>query len=197
MHSLRQLSAPYATVIRNGGQIESIKSEELVRGDLVKITVGDLVPADLRLFEGMNLETDEALLTGESLPVAKSPATLFSNLDMPIGDRTNIAYSSSTVTKGRATGIVISTGMATEVGKIAELLQNKPIENKSNNAVVRTLARFWLGFKKILGLTDGTPLQIKLSKFALMLFGLAILFPKTFLTPFDCGEIPIITYCQM
>ncbi|KAH0541984.1 hypothetical protein FGG08_003616 [Glutinoglossum americanum] len=175
MHSLRQLSAPYATVIRNGGQIESIRSEELVRGDLVKVAVGDLVPADLRLFEGMNLETDEALLTGESLPVTKSPAALLSNLDMPIGDRANIAYSSTTVTKGRATGIVISTGMATEVGKIAELLQDKHSESRSKNVVVRSLAKSWVGVKKILGLEQGTPLQIKLSKFALMLFGLAIL----------------------
>ncbi|KAH0566060.1 hypothetical protein GP486_000553 [Trichoglossum hirsutum] len=175
MQSLRQLSAPYATVVRNGGQVESIKSEQLVRGDLVKVTVGDLVPADLRLFEGMNLETDEALLTGESLPVTKSPTALFSNLDMPIGDKANIAYSSTTVTKGRATGIVISTGMATEVGKIAELLQDKHTESRSKNVVWRTLAKFWTGFKKILGLEQGTPLQIKLSKFALMLFGLAIL----------------------
>ncbi|KAI9783058.1 MAG: hypothetical protein M1839_004227 [Geoglossum umbratile] len=175
MQSLRQLSAPYATVIRNGGQIESIKSEKLVRGDLVKVTVGDVVPADLRLFGGMNLETDEALLTGESLPVVKSPTALFSNLDMPIGDRTNIAYSSSTVTKGRATGVVISTGMATEVGKIAELLQDKRIESMDKNVIVRAFAKFWLGFKKILGLEHGTPLQIKLSKFALMLFGLAVL----------------------
>jgi Na+-exporting ATPase len=175
MQSLRQLSAPYATVVRNGGQIESIKSEQLARGDLVKVTVGDLVPADLRLFEGMNLETDEALLTGESLPVTKSPAALFSNLDMPIGDKANIAYSSTTVTKGRATGIVISTGMTTEVGKIAELLRDKHTESKSKNVVVRTLAKSWVRVKKILGLEQGTPLQIKLSKFALMLFGLAIL----------------------
>ncbi|KAL9628617.1 MAG: hypothetical protein Q9164_007201, partial [Protoblastenia rupestris] len=101
MQSLLDLSAPTATVIRNNGRVEIVKADTLVVGDLVQLAAGHLVPADLRLFDGINVETDEALLTGESLPVAKSPYITLSDPDLPVGDRINIAYSSSTVTKGR------------------------------------------------------------------------------------------------
>ncbi|CAZ84660.1 unnamed protein product [Tuber melanosporum] len=173
MQSLHSLSAPIATVVRNNGRIEKVKAEEIVAGDIVRVSVGDVVPADLRLFEGMNFETNEALLTGESLPIAKTPLLTLPHADYPLGDRTNMAYSSSTVTKGRAVGIVVATGMNSEVGRIAELLRgNKRDEGES--FITRTWGRAKMTMKNVLGLV-GTPLQVKLSKFALLLFGLAVL----------------------
>lgn len=174
MQSLLDLSAPTATVIRNNGRIETAKAENLVVGDIVRLAVGDLVPADLRLFDGINLETDEALLTGESLPISKAPLITLSNLDLAVGDRINMAYTSSTVTKGRGTGVVVATGMKTELGSIATLLQGKKKDYGNSNFFVRGVKKFWTGIKTILGLI-GTPLQVKLSKFALLLFALAIL----------------------
>lgn len=82
---------------------------------MIHLKVGDVVPADVRLISGVNLEIDEALLTGESLPVIKTPNLNMKLLDVPLGDRTNCAYSATTVTKGRGVGIVIATAMKTEV----------------------------------------------------------------------------------
>lgn len=173
MQSLHSLSAPIATVVRNNGRIEKVKAEEIVAGDIVRVSVGDVVPADLRLFEGMNFETNEALLTGESLPITKTPLLTLSHADYPLGDRTNMAYSSSTVTKGRAVGIVVATGMNSEVGRIAELLRGKK-QDMSESFIARIWGNVKRTMKNVLGLV-GTPLQVKLSKFALLLFGLAIL----------------------
>ena len=133
-----------------------------------------MVPADLRLFDGINASADEALLTGESLPVSKTPNVVFTSRDMPVGDRTNMAYSGSMMTRGRTTGIVIATGMMTEVGKIAQLLREQKPPTQGDNVVVRTWNRFRQSVAQILGLV-GTPLQVKLSKFALLLFALAVL----------------------
>ncbi|EAS34808.1 potassium/sodium efflux P-type ATPase, fungal-type [Coccidioides immitis RS] len=170
--SLQALSAPVCKVLRNG-RIDSVKAETLVVGDVIQLAVGDMVPADLRLFEGINASADEALLTGESLPVSKQPHAVFSTRDMPVGDRTNMAYSGSIMTRGRATGVVVSTGMKTEVGKIAQLLRAQRPEQDAN-ILVRIWARFKRSLLLVLGLI-GTPLQVQLSKFALLLFGLAIL----------------------
>lgn len=172
MKSLQGLAAPTCKVLRNG-KVESVKAETLVCGDIVQISVGDVVPADLRLADGVNLEIDEALLTGESLPVIKTPKLTMKLLDMPLGDRTNCAYSATTVTKGRGVGVVIATGMKTEVGRIAEMLQDRKVSN-GRNAFVRFFQKLWLGIKHTLGLV-GTPLTVTLSKFALLLFALAIL----------------------
>ena len=172
MQSLNSLSAPEASVIRDNGHISKLKAEELVRGDIVRISVGDVVPADLRVFEAVNLETNEALLTGESLPIAKNAADIIKDVDAPLGDRFNMVWASSTVSKGRGIGIVTSTGMKSEVGKIAELLRGKKaVEGTRWQKVV---AKVKSTGKNVLGLV-GTPLQIKLSKFALLLFALAIL----------------------
>ncbi|KAJ6166795.1 hypothetical protein N7470_002242 [Penicillium chermesinum] len=170
--SLHRLSAPVCKAIR-GGRVASVKAQSLVVGDIVRLSVGDIVPADLRLFEGMNASTDEALLTGESLPVLKNPHQTFDLPDIPIGDRTNMAYSGCSTTQGRATGIVVATGMDTEVGKIAQLLRQQT-QNASEPPLFRLLRRIQTSAKNILGLV-GTPLQVKLSKFALLLFALAIL----------------------
>ncbi|KAL2868140.1 putative potassium/sodium P-type ATPase [Aspergillus lucknowensis] len=170
--SLQRLSAPICKVLRDG-RVTSVKAESLVIGDVVQLAVGDIVPADLRLFDGMNVSMDEALLTGESLPVAKTPHVTLTSRDIPIGDRTNMAYSGCSTTQGRATGIVTATGMVTEVGKIAQLLQDKA-EHDGSNVFFRLFRRFLATVKTILGFV-GTPLQVKLSKFALLLFALAIL----------------------
>lgn len=171
--SLYALSAPTCKVIRDG-QVDNIKAENLVVGDVVSLNVGDIVPADLRLVDGLNLSTDEALLTGESMPISKHPERTMDRADVPLGDRANMVYSASTITRGRATGIVVATAMYTEVGKIAEMLRATRGHDDSHSALKRYLVRAKNAGRSVLGL-DGTPLQVKLSKFALLLFGLAIL----------------------
>ncbi|TWU77298.1 hypothetical protein ED733_004357 [Metarhizium rileyi] len=173
IQSLYALSTPKCKVIRDGHS-DTVKAETLVKGDLVTLVTGDVVPADLRLVQGMNLSTDESHLTGESVAISKNPDALFTDPDMPVGDRINLAFSGSSVTRGRATGIVISTGMSTEVGQIAELLRKKKKEAKGSNAVSKALFSTYQTIRRILGL-EGTPLQVTLSKFALLLFALAIL----------------------
>lgn len=138
------------------------------------LNVGDIVPADLRLCDGLNLSTDEALLTGESLPISKHADVILDKADVPLGDRINMLYSASTVTRGRGTGIVVATAMNTEVGKIAEMLRSSPAVNSNESTVKRILNRVKATVRSILGL-EGTPLQVKLSKFALLLFAFAIL----------------------
>lgn len=170
--SLHRLSAPVCRVIRDG-RMTSVKAESLVVGDIVQLAVGDIVPADLRLFDGMNASMEEALLTGESLPVLKTPHITLASPNIPIGDRTNMAYSGCSTTQGRATGIVVAIGMETEVGKIAQLLQEQDISG-NRSPLARFFQRLKSSIANILGLV-GTPLQVKLSKFALLLFALAIL----------------------
>jgi len=174
IQALYALSAPTCKVIR-AGRAETIRAEDLVPGDIVRLGVGDVVPADLRLAHSINLSTDEALLTGESVPVSKHAEVILKDSDVPLGDRINMVYSASTITRGRATGIVVSTGMDTEVGKIALMLRSGRRDQGEQDA--RGIRRLWIktrnGFHVILGL-DGTPLQVSLSKFALLLFALAI-----------------------
>lgn len=185
MDSLRALSSPSAAVLRDG-HIETIPTAEVVPGDIVHIKTGDTVPADLRLFEAMNLECDEKILTGEAIPVAKTIELDVTNSDetsVGIGDRLNMAYSSSTVTNGRGVGVVVFTGMFTEIGTIAQSMQGK--KRKGNRSLSRRggtlqpakglLLRIWDGLGAFLGLTTGTPLQRKLSKLAYVLFGCALI----------------------
>jgi len=175
MQSLLSLAAPTAVVLRES-RLETVKAENLVIGDMVIISNGAMIPADLRISESVNLELNEASLTGESLPSTKRSETLAVGPDVAIGDRLNIAYASTTVSKGRGTGIVISTGMKTQIGNVAELLRNG--EQKKSDENIGPFLRAWRiflsGLKSILGLV-GTPMQVTLSKFAIMLFGLAIL----------------------
>ncbi|KAJ9157617.1 Potassium/sodium efflux P-type ATPase [Pleurostoma richardsiae] len=183
MDSLRSLSSPTASVVR-GGEGRVIPSGEIVPGDLVEVKMGDTIPADVRLIEARNFETDEALLTGESLPVRKVTNATFPNNTGP-GDRLNVAYSSSTVTKGRAKGIVFATGSVTEVGAIAAALQKKdsrvrPVKRKPDGHAYpyRYLEAYTLTLSdaigRFLGVNVGTPLQRKLSKLAILLFGVAV-----------------------
>lgn len=120
INALKEMAAPNATVKR-AGQVMTVKSDELVVGDVVLLEAGDVVPADLRLSEVAGLKVEEAALTGESIPVEKTAQTLTAT-DLSLGDRTNLAFMNSNVTYGRATGIVIATGMDTEVGRIAGML---------------------------------------------------------------------------
>lgn len=193
--SLQRLSAPVCKVLRDG-RVSSAKAESLVVGDIVQLAVGDIVPADMRLLDGMNISVDEALLTGESLPVTKTPHITLTSRDVPLGDRTNMAYSGCSTTQGRATGVVTATGMMTEVGKIAQLLQDKR-DQGSANPFVRAFQNVKSTTKNILGLV-GTPLQVKLSKFALLLFGLAVLLALIVfaVNKFDVqGEVLIYGIC--
>lgn len=123
LEALEKLSAPHCKVVRDG-QTKVIESRELVVGDVVIIETGDSVPADIRLTEAVNLKIQEAALTGESVPVEKSLEPVAEGA--PIGDRTNMAYGSCSVTYGRGRGIVVATGTETEVGKIAAMLQAVP-----------------------------------------------------------------------
>ncbi|MBN2558766.1 MAG: cation-translocating P-type ATPase [Clostridia bacterium] len=120
LEALKNLSKPFAKVVRDGIAI-SIRREDIVPGDLVELEAGDYVPADLRLIHCASLKIQESALTGESAAVEKSIAAL-SDEGLPLGDRVNMAYSSSIIAYGRGSGIVVSAGMDTEVGKIAEYI---------------------------------------------------------------------------
>lgn len=122
IEALKKMSTPNANVLREGHTL-SVKSSELVPGDVVLLEAGDVVPADLRLFEAKSLKIEEAALTGESVPVEKHLDVLEGE-DISLGDRLNMAYSNSNVTYGRGKGVVVNTGMNTEVGKIAGMLAN-------------------------------------------------------------------------
>jgi Ca2+-transporting ATPase len=121
--ALRRMTAERATV-RRGGQVADVAAGELVPGDVVVLATGDVVPADLRLVEVAALRIDEATLTGESEPVAKH--TLPVAAEASVAERLNVAYKGTAVTYGRAVGIAVATGMATELGRIAGLLQAHP-----------------------------------------------------------------------
>jgi len=119
MEALKKMAAPQARVIR-GGEEKLVLACELVPGDIVLLSTGDRVPADMRLIEAVNLRTDEAPLTGESTPVEKTVEPLEG--EMAVGDRVNMAFMGTVVVHGRGKGVVTATGMATEFGKIAALL---------------------------------------------------------------------------
>lgn len=118
--ALKALAAPHARV-RRAGVVHTLPSAGLVPGDVVVLAAGDAVPADLRLVECVQLRTDEAALSGESQPVDKI-STLVARDDLPLGDRRNMAFKGTLVTYGRGLGVVVATGMATELGRIAALL---------------------------------------------------------------------------
>ena len=118
LEALRRMSSPIAHVLRDGEEID-LAATHVVLGDVVVLREGDQVPADLRLCEAINLGVDEAMLTGESLPVRKNTVVL-TDPDVPLGDRKCLAFKNTVVTLGRGRGIVTATGMETEIGKIAK-----------------------------------------------------------------------------
>ena len=133
MEALKKMSSPSA-LVRRGGKVKEIKSSELAVGDIVILEEGNIIPADIRLIKSSNFKADESSLTGESVPVSKD-ATLILSKETGIGDRLNMCFSSSICTYGRGEGIVVATGMKTEIGRIAKLLSNEketrtPLQNK-------------------------------------------------------------------
>lgn len=135
LEALQKLSAHASKVIRNG-QMIIVPSKELVPGDIVVLETGDYVPADLRIIEAVNLKSQESALTGESVPVEKS-SQVIEGEEIALGDRVNMLFSSSLITYGRGKGIVVETGMNTEVGKIAQIINQSeegttPLQEKLN-----------------------------------------------------------------
>ncbi len=136
MEALQKMAVPMSNVIRNGHQVE-IASTEIVPGDLVVLEAGNMVPADLRLVEVHALKADESSLTGESHSIDKSIEPI-PDKDIPPGDKTNLAFKGTVITNGRGKGIVFATGMKTELGKIAGMLQEK----ESVTPLQRRMAEF-------------------------------------------------------
>jgi Ca2+-transporting ATPase len=125
LDALKQLTAPIAKVIRGGRQVQ-VDAEELVPGDIIILEAGDRVPADARLFRAAALYANEAMLTGESLPVAKKAEAVQAE-NVPVGDQRNMVFMGTLITRGRGAGLVVATGMDTEIGKIAGLIQESVV----------------------------------------------------------------------
>ncbi|GAB4456445.1 MAG: cation-translocating P-type ATPase [Anaerolineales bacterium] len=178
--ALRQMAAPMATVLRDGEEIK-IPARDVVPGDVVILHTGDRIPADGRVIESINLQVEEAALTGESVPVEKhsdplpSDPSTGSGQALPVGDRRNMVYAGTAVTYGRGRALIVATGMQTEFGKIAQLLQTvettrTPLQQNLDK-VGATLARAAFVVVAIivaLGLLRGQPF------IEMLIFGIAL-----------------------
>jgi Ca2+-transporting ATPase len=125
LRALKELTAPYAKVIRDGKQIQ-IPARELVPGDVIELASGDRIPSDLRFIETNGVYIEESALTGESVPVSKHTQPIAEE-DVPLGDQRNLGFMGTMMTRGTGRGIVVRTGMDTEMGKIADLIQNTEV----------------------------------------------------------------------
>jgi Ca2+-transporting ATPase len=143
LEALKKLSSPTATVRRDGKLIET-KAEDLVPGDIVILEEGRTVPADLRLLKAFAMKADESSLTGESLPVEKDPNVVLTG-EVGVGDRVNEAYMSTPIVYGRGEGVVIATGMKTEIGRIATMLSGAGEEDTPLQKKLAQLSKF-LGY---------------------------------------------------
>ncbi|MFQ9977243.1 calcium-translocating P-type ATPase, PMCA-type [Clostridium cadaveris] len=123
LEALKKLSTPKA-VVKRDGELKEIPSEEVVPGDIIILDAGRYVPADLRLIETANLKIEESALTGESVPSEKDGSKAFPDEEVPLGDQINMAFSSTLATYGRGIGIAVETGMNTQIGKIAKMLDD-------------------------------------------------------------------------
>lgn len=123
LDALKQMSTPKAIVKRNGELVE-IPSEEVVPGDIVIIDAGRFIPCDIRLIDSANLKVEESALTGESVPVDKDAALVIEDEKVSLGDKKNMLFMSTLATYGRGTGVAVATGMGTEIGKIAKMLDD-------------------------------------------------------------------------
>jgi P-type Ca2+ transporter type 2C len=164
MAALKKMAAPLVRV-RRSGKTRDIQARDLVPGDVVLLEAGSIVPADSRLFESANLSVAEAALTGESQPVEKSTEPL-KEADAPLGDRSNMVYMGTAVTYGRGSAIVVETGMRTQLGRIAELIQAvnseaTPLQRRMNELgkVLLVVALVVMALAFVVGLTTGHPLQ--------------------------------------
>ena len=178
IEALRQMAAPTATVLRDGAE-SKVPAREVVPGDVILLRTGDRVPADARLIETVNLQIEEAALTGESVPVEKFVKALSASTssadDIPLGDRKNMTYAGTAVTYGRGKALVTATGMNTEFGKIATMLQDvesgKTPLQQNLDKVGTMLARAALVVVAIivaLGLVRGQPF------IDMLIFGIAL-----------------------
>ena len=167
MSALKKMAVPLVKV-RREGHVSEISARELVPGDIVLMEAGNLVPADCRLVESVNLRIEEAALTGESVPVEKE-ANFVAESDMPLGDRLNMTYLGTVVTYGRAVGVVVDTGMDTELGNIATLIQTtgqeltplqKRINQLSKGLAVAAAALVAVVF--LIGILQGEPFELML-----------------------------------
>ncbi len=141
IEALARMSSPYCRVRRNGHVIQ-VKSEEVVPGDVILLEAGDAVPADMRLIEASSLKIEEASLTGESVPTEKnSDAAATRDQDIPLGDRHNMAYMGTNVVYGRGEGVVVETGMSTEMGKIADIISRTDEEKTPLQKTLAGLSR--------------------------------------------------------
>lgn len=162
--ALKKMSVPNVRVLRDG-KLQELPAHDLVPGDIIQLETGNVLPADLRLLEAVNLRIQEATLTGESEPIEKHTAAL-SGEDLPLGDRRNMGYMGTIVTQGRGLALVIATGMQTELGKIAELIQlvkqeNTPLQRRLD-ALGKNLALIGVGIAAlifVLGIMRGDELQ--------------------------------------
>lgn len=157
IEALQKISAAECKVIRNGKQ-STIHSEDLVPGDVVVLEAGDSVPADSRIIECASLQAEEAALTGESVPSQKTDEIITSDQDVPLGDRKNMVYMGSTVVYGRGKAVVTQTGMNTEMGKIADAIENAeeeltPLQIKLNQ-LSKILTWMVLGISAIVFIID-------------------------------------------
>lgn len=162
LDALKNLSAPHARVIRNGTE-QVIDAAELVPGDIIHLEAGDFVPADARLFHSVRLKSEESALTGESVPAEKS-ADARVKKDAPLGDRSNMVYSGCSITYGTAEAIVTATGMNTEMGKIANLLDSEeetqtPLQQKlaQLGTYLGVMALAACGIIFVIGIMNGIP----------------------------------------
>ncbi len=173
IEALRRMAALTATVIRDGEEME-IPARDLAPGDIILLRAGDVVPADARLVEAVNLQVEEAALTGESVPVEKHTTSL-TNGQLALGDRKNLVYSGTVATYGRGLGVVVATGMNTEFGKITGMLQSvetgqTPLQENLHR-MGKTLAKAALvivALIVVLGLVRGQPF------IEMFIFGIAL-----------------------
>ena len=163
LEALRRMTVTHCIVLRDGVPSE-IPADELAVGDVVLLDAGRIVPADLRLFETADLRVNESTLTGESVPVEKD-ANFLANADIPLGDQTNMVFQGTIVTGGRARGIVVATGISTEVGRIASLLSEQedgktPLQKKLVNLskILGIAAIAACGLIVVIGLINKMPI---------------------------------------
>ncbi|WP_240375243.1 calcium-translocating P-type ATPase, SERCA-type [Bacillus piscicola] len=163
LDALKELSSPSMTVKRSGRWIP-VSSRDVVPGDVVRVNGGDKISADIRILSGNGLTVEESALTGESHPVSKDN-TVIDKEDVSIGDRTNMLFAGTIITKGRAEGIVVATGMKTEMGTIAHLLsqskkQETPLQKRLSHLgkILVTTALLLTALVVVLGLMQGEPL---------------------------------------
>ena len=162
LDALKDMSAPHARVIRNGKE-EIIDAEQLVPGDIIRLEAGDFVPADARLLRSVSLKSEESALTGESVPAEKDADAAIKE-NAPLGDRSNMVFSGCSITYGTATAVVTAIGMETEMGKIANLLDNEedtqtPLQKKlaQLGKYLGVLALAACGIVFVVGLMNGIP----------------------------------------